>query len=91
MQWRHDATTLWGARAMNTAAFADTKPAQWRAHADAIPATNWLGDASNLLTRWLDASRSRQTLDELDDHLLRDIGLTREQAHHESRKFFWQA
>ena len=73
---------------MNTAAFADTLPAQWPA--DAAPAPHWLDGASNLLSRWLEASRSRQTLDELDEHLLRDIGLTREEARLESSKFFWQ-
>ena len=76
---------------MNTAAFADTLPAQWPAHPAAQPATRWLDGVSNLLMHWLDASRSRQTLDELDDHLLRDIGLTRAEARRESSKFFWQA
>jgi len=76
---------------MNTAAFADTLPAQWPAHTAAQPATRWLDEVSNLLMHWLDASRSRQTLDELDDHLLRDIGLTRAEARRESGKFFWQA
>ena len=76
---------------MNTAAFADTLPAQWSAHTAAEPPTRWLDGVSNLLMHWLDASRSRQTLDELDDHLLRDIGLTRAEARRESGKFFWQA
>jgi uncharacterized protein YjiS (DUF1127 family) len=76
---------------MNTAAFADTLPAQWPEHIAAKPATHWLDDVSNVLGRWLDAARSRQTLDELDDHLLRDIGLTRSEALRESSKFFWQA
>ncbi len=77
---------------MNIAtAFADTLPAQWPAHSTATPAARWLDDVSNLLARWLDASRSRMTLDELDDHLLRDIGLTRAEARRESSKFFWQA
>jgi uncharacterized protein YjiS (DUF1127 family) len=76
---------------MNTAAaFADTLPAQWPAHTRAEPASRWLDDAFDVLMRWLDASRSRRTLDELDDHMLRDIGLTREQARRESSKFFWQ-
>ena len=76
---------------MNTAAFADTLPAQWPAHTAAQPRTRWLDDVCNLLMHWLDASRSRQTLDEHDDHLLRDIGLTRAEALRESSKFFWQA
>ena len=77
---------------MNTAAaFADTLPAQWPAHTGAKPASHWFGDVSNVLMRWLDASRSRHTLDQLDDHMLRDIGLTRAEALRESSKFFWQA
>jgi uncharacterized protein YjiS (DUF1127 family) len=77
---------------MNTAAaVADTLPAQWPAYAADEPRTRWLDEVSNVLMRWLDASRSRQTLDELDDHLLRDIGLTRAEARRESAKFFWQA
>jgi uncharacterized protein YjiS (DUF1127 family) len=46
--------------------------------------------ASNQLARWLDAARSRRTLEELDEHLLRDIGLTRAEARREADKFFWQ-
>ena len=76
---------------MNTAAaFADTVPAHWELRSD-TPATGWVDHASTLLARWLDASRSRQTLDELDEHMLRDIGLTRDEARREASKFFWQA
>jgi len=75
---------------MNTAsAFADTLPAHWGAR-DAGAATGWIDSASNALVRWLDASRSRQSLDQLDEYLLRDIGLTREDARREASKFFWQ-
>ena len=78
---------------MNTAAaFADTLPARWTAlGARAEPMTSWIDNASNVLARWVDAARSRQSLDELDAHLLRDIGLTREEARREADKFFWQA
>ena len=76
---------------MNTAAaFADTVPAQWSVR-DTAPAAGWIDTASHLLTRWLDVSRSRQTLDGLDEHMLRDIGLTRAEAQREASKFFWQA
>jgi uncharacterized protein YjiS (DUF1127 family) len=34
--------------------------------------------------------RQRQAMLELDDHLLADIGLTREQAELEARKAFWK-
>jgi len=76
---------------MNTAAaFADTVPAHWNT-VDAAPVPGWIDSASSLLARWLHTSRSRQTLDELDDHMLRDIGLTRAEARREAEKFFWQA
>jgi uncharacterized protein YjiS (DUF1127 family) len=76
---------------MNTAAaFADTVPAQWNAQ-HGVPTASWIDTASQLLARWFDAARSRQTLDGLDDHMLRDIGLTRAEAQREASKFFWQA
>ncbi|HEY7688217.1 MAG TPA: DUF1127 domain-containing protein [Dongiaceae bacterium] len=37
-----------------------------------------------------DRSRERQALRALDDHLLRDIGLSRSQVWREARKSFWQ-
>ena len=40
---------------------------------------------------WLRRSRTRDEIAELDEHLLRDIGLTRYDAVLESRKHFWQS
>ena len=37
----------------------------------------------------LDLRRSRQSLGALDDHMLRDIGLTREQAQAEADRSAW--
>ena len=42
------------------------------------------------LARAHERSRQRQTLRDLDDHLLRDIGVTREQAEREAHKPFWR-
>jgi len=42
------------------------------------------------LQQWLQRSRTRREITELDDHLLRDIGLTRSDVMAESRKHFWQ-
>jgi uncharacterized protein YjiS (DUF1127 family) len=41
---------------------------------------------------WLELEKARQRglLKDLDDRMLRDIGLTREQATREARKWFWQ-
>lgn len=43
-----------------------------------------------LAREWLRRHRMRQEIAELDEHLLRDIGLTRFDAAVESRKHFWQ-
>jgi uncharacterized protein YjiS (DUF1127 family) len=46
----------------------------------------WLPFAQRMHDRW----RQRQALLDLDDRLLRDIGITREQAKREARKPFWK-
>ena len=40
---------------------------------------------------WQERTRQRRALASLDDHLLRDIGLSRAQAVSESAKPFWRA
>lgn len=47
------------------------------------------GILSRLLA-WSALSRSRRGLGALDDHLLRDVGLTREQARDESARPSWE-
>ena len=39
---------------------------------------------------WIERGRSRRALAELDDRLLRDIGVTRFDASHEVAKPFWR-
>ena len=39
---------------------------------------------------WILRRRQRQALAELDEHLLNDVGLSREQAHREANKPFWK-
>jgi uncharacterized protein YjiS (DUF1127 family) len=39
---------------------------------------------------WLDHARQRRHLGELDDRLLRDIGLSRTEVEHETSRPFWQ-
>ena len=43
-----------------------------------------------LVRAWLRRSRTRNDLAELDERLLRDIGLTRSDVVAESTKHFWQ-
>ncbi len=44
-----------------------------------------------VLGGWLANSRERRALADLNDHLLRDVGITRDQAEREAAKPFWQA
>ncbi|MER8825400.1 DUF1127 domain-containing protein [Mesorhizobium sp. M0938] len=44
-----------------------------------------------LLARWYDRHLQRLDLAEIDEHLLRDLGLTPEDVRHECSKSFWQA
>ncbi|MER8785701.1 DUF1127 domain-containing protein [Mesorhizobium sp. M0437] len=44
-----------------------------------------------LLKRWFDRHLQRLDLAEIDDHLLRDLGLTPEDVRRECAKSFWQA
>jgi uncharacterized protein YjiS (DUF1127 family) len=43
------------------------------------------------LVNWQERARARRQLAELDDRLLRDLGLTRGDVYKESRKHFWEA
>ena len=39
---------------------------------------------------WIERSRQRRALQDLDDHLLNDVGLSRDEAKRECAKLFWQ-
>lgn len=67
------------------------------------PALTYLNDAGPLpplaqafvsvaarLTHWSELRRTRLHLDDLDDYLLKDIGLDRHAANREARRLFWQ-
>jgi uncharacterized protein YjiS (DUF1127 family) len=63
----------------------------------AVPVAHRSGATQSLFARaiavlqaWVRRSRGRDDLAELDEHLLRDIGLTRSQVENERSKFFWQ-
>ena len=43
-----------------------------------------------LIARWHFRWQSRRQLEAMDDHQLRDIGLSPEQVRHETRKPFWR-
>lgn len=39
--------------------------------------------------RWIELSRGRRELARLEDHLLKDIGVSRDEAEQEARRWFW--
>jgi uncharacterized protein YjiS (DUF1127 family) len=45
---------------------------------------------SDTLLDWQERARQRHRLGEMDDHLLRDIGLSRADLEHETAKPFWR-
>ena len=59
----------------------------------------WLGElvaalvwhATARLVTWQERARERSRLASLDDHLLRDMGVSRSEVDFESRKHFWEA
>jgi uncharacterized protein YjiS (DUF1127 family) len=53
-----------------------------------FPFVTWL--RSRLKARWYDRHLQRLDLAEVDDHLLRDLGLTRQDVRRECAKSFWQ-
>ncbi|MGB9366491.1 MAG: DUF1127 domain-containing protein [Xanthobacteraceae bacterium] len=48
-----------------------------------------VADAVSLIASWIERSRQRRLLAALDDHALRDIGITRVEAVREAEKPFW--
>jgi uncharacterized protein YjiS (DUF1127 family) len=50
-----------------------------------------LREGLDTLRVWRERARGRQQLRTLEDHLLRDVGLTRLQAEAEANKPFWRA
>ena len=54
-------------------------------------AASWLRRVRDTIRLWQDRTRGRQQLRDLDDHVLRDIGITRLQADAEASKPFWRA
>ena len=49
-----------------------------------------LAAAWRLIVRSIDRSNQRRALAEMEDHMLRDIGITRVEAAREAGKWFWR-
>lgn len=43
-----------------------------------------------IIAKWNERNTTRKALKQLPPHLLEDIGLSYEMAHHEARRRFWQ-
>jgi uncharacterized protein YjiS (DUF1127 family) len=52
--------------------------------------TTVLSSLARMIAIWLDRRQGRQDLRELDDRLLSDVGISREEALWEARKPFWR-
>ena len=50
----------------------------------------WPLRAGDTLLLWLERFRQRRALGSLSDHMLKDLGLSRSDAGHESGKRFWE-
>ncbi len=57
-----------------------------RAYARSMTYQRWL----RVIGAWIEVSRQRRALADLDDHLLDDIGITRSEAAREIAKPFWR-
>jgi uncharacterized protein YjiS (DUF1127 family) len=57
-------------------------------------ANSWAGDTRHMIGRWIARSRQRRALREIaeanDFHLLKDIGVSQEEAFREAEKPFWR-
>jgi uncharacterized protein YjiS (DUF1127 family) len=51
----------------------------------------WTQALVSIVALWIERGRSRGVLATLDDHQLRDIGVSRADALHESEKPFWMS
>jgi uncharacterized protein YjiS (DUF1127 family) len=51
--------------------------------------TSLIKKAFSLIKRWFQNYRTRRKLAEIPEHLLDDIGITKEQANKEIRRPFW--
>jgi uncharacterized protein YjiS (DUF1127 family) len=45
---------------------------------------------ASVVLRWLERAEQRRRLAEMNDHMLRDIGLDRSRVWHETTKPFWR-
>ena len=59
------------------------------ANRNLTPTVSFFLTVAVLVSKWQEIRRTRRALTALDDHILKDIGLTQHQAQVESRRHFW--
>ena len=59
-------------------------------HAPLRAATGLVGRAIDIVLRWQERAKGRKELEQLDDRMLKDIGLNRIDALREADKPFWK-
>jgi uncharacterized protein YjiS (DUF1127 family) len=84
-----DLATLFSTVTTASRVLRGTVPRQGRRAA--MPATGSWRRLLHTLRLWQQRARGRQQLRLFDDHMLRDIGVTRLQAEAEATKPFWRA
>jgi uncharacterized protein YjiS (DUF1127 family) len=72
-------------------ALRDRLDPDWGASCDEPEDGHGLGALLRMAALWRHRSRTRRELEQLDDRLLRDIGLDPFEARFEARKPFWRA
>jgi uncharacterized protein YjiS (DUF1127 family) len=80
---------LWATLALGIAPVQGLGPARSRRGSRRL--ASWLRSARARVQLWQQRRQGRQQLLGLDDHLLRDIGISRLQAEAEADKPFWRA
>ena len=73
---------------MSTQVYESYQPSKEIRNSYRLPTINW-DKFARILTQWQQNHRTRKALAELSDEQLKDIGLSREQAHAEASKPFW--
>ena len=81
--WEMSQTLHYGTRQTCTC----QSPIDWSKPKDALIRCVWR--VALKMRGWMERSRQRQALLELDDHHLKDIGLSRTEALAEAKKPFW--
>jgi uncharacterized protein YjiS (DUF1127 family) len=74
---------------MNTTNYDPHSPARYTYQFESTPLR--LSDLTKLISIWRQRTRDRQALQNMEHHMLKDIGMTLVDVHYEVNKPFWRA